>query len=87
MMDAREQLRILGQIGDIPYLAKKIREINMSPLCATGIDVLQINMGRRCNLSCRHCHVDAGPQRTEIMSKPVLKKCLEILSIVSHLDD
>ena len=80
MIDAREQLRILGQIGDIPYFANKIREINMSPLCANGIDILQINMGRRCNLSCRHCHVDAGPHRTEIMSRPVLEKCLEILS-------
>ena len=80
MMNAREQLRILGRIGDIPYLANKIREINMSPLCATGIDVLQINMGRRCNLSCRHCHVDAGPQRTEVMSRQVLEKCIEILS-------
>ena len=44
-MDTREQLRILGQIGDIPSLAKKIREINMFPLCAKGIDILQINMG------------------------------------------
>ena len=79
-MDTREQLRILGQIGNIPSLAKKIREINMFPLYAKGIDILQINMGRCCNLSCRHCHVDAGPHRTEIMSRPVLEKCLEILS-------
>jgi len=79
-MNAREQLRILGQIGDIPFLAKKIREINMFPLCARGIDILQINLGTLCNLSCRHCHVNAGPQRTEIMSKPILDKCLEILS-------
>ena len=79
-MDTREQLRILGQIGDIPSLAKKIREINMFPLCARGIDILQINLGTLCNLSCRHCHVNAGPQRTEIMSRPILDKCLEILS-------
>jgi radical SAM/Cys-rich protein len=80
MMDAREQLRTLSRIGDIPYLAEKIREINMFPLRAKGIDILQINLGYLCNLSCRHCHVNAGPQRTEIMSKPVLEKCLEILS-------
>jgi radical SAM/Cys-rich protein len=79
-MDAREQLRILDQIGNVPSLVKKIREINMSPLYAKGIEILQINTGRRCNLSCRHCHVDAGPHRTEIMSRPVLEKCLEILS-------
>jgi radical SAM/Cys-rich protein len=79
-MDVSEQLRILGQIGDIPSLAQKIREINMFPLCAKAIDILQINLGTRCNLSCRHCHVNAGPQRMEIMSKPILDKCLEVLS-------
>lgn len=79
-MDVSEQLRILGQVGDIPSLAQKIREINMFPLCAKRIDILQINLGTRCNLSCRHCHVNAGPQRTEIMSKPILDKCLEVLS-------
>ena len=79
-MDPSEQLRVLGQIGDIPFLAEKIRETNMFPLCAKGIDILQINLGTLCNLSCRHCHVNAGPQRTEIMSKPILDKCLEILS-------
>jgi len=79
-MDTREQLRILGRIGDIPSLSRRIREINMFPLYAKGIEILQINTGRCCNLSCRHCHVDAGPHRTEIMSRPVLEKCLEILS-------
>ena len=79
-MDARKQLRTLRHPGDIPSLEKMIREINMFPLYAKGVDILQINMGRLCNLSCRHCHVDAGPHRTEIMSKPVLDKCLEILS-------
>jgi len=79
-MDTREQLRILSSIGDIPSLPEKIREANMFPLCAKGIDILQINLGKRCNLSCRHCHVNAGPQRTEIMSRQVLDKCLEILS-------
>jgi radical SAM/Cys-rich protein len=79
-MDVRNQLRTLRRLGNIPSLEKKIREINMFPLCANGIDILQINTGWRCNLSCRHCHVDAGPHRTEIMSSPVLDKCLEILS-------
>lgn len=79
-MDVSDQLRILGQIGNIPSLAQKISEINMFPLCAKGIDILQINMGRRCNLSCRHCHVNAGPQRTEIVTRPVLEKCFEVLS-------
>ncbi len=81
-MDAREQLRILDRIGDSPSFAGKMREIHKFPFTAKGIDILQINLGRLCNLSCRHCHVNAGPARTEIMTMPVLAKCLEILRSV-----
>jgi radical SAM/Cys-rich protein len=79
-MNTDEQLRILGLIGDIPSLEEKIRRIHRFPLTAKGIAILQINLGKLCNLSCRHCHVNAGPQRTEIMSLRVLEKCLEVLS-------
>lgn len=78
-MDASEQLRILSRIGDIPSLSAKIRETGKFPLTAKGIDILQINVGRVCNLACRHCHVNAGPGRPESMSKPLLAKCLDIL--------
>jgi len=78
-MDVREQLNILGRMGENPSFAGKIREINRFPLMARGIDILQINLGRRCNLSCRHCHVNAGPARTEIMERPILEKCLQVL--------
>lgn len=40
------------------------------------LDVLQMNIGRKCNLVCKHCHVDAGPGRTEEMSKEVMDACL-----------
>jgi len=43
------------------------------------ISVLQVNLGRRCNLSCTHCHVEAGPHRTEELSQPVLAQLLEVL--------
>lgn len=49
------------------------------PLRATGIDILQINVGRRCNQTCRHCHVDAGPDRKEVMSREVMDACLAFL--------
>jgi len=49
------------------------------PLTATGITVLQVNMGRLCNMSCRHCHVGAHPGRTETMAAPVIKACLGVL--------
>lgn len=40
------------------------------------LDVLQMNIGRKCNLFCKHCHVNAGPARTEEMSKEVMDACL-----------
>ncbi len=87
-MDTREQLLILDRIGDSPSFAGKISEIHKYPLIAKGIDILQINLGRLCNLACRHCHVNAGPARAEIMGKPVLTKCLEIIrsSPISEID-
>jgi len=38
------------------------------------LQTLQINLGRQCNQSCRHCHVDAAPWRTEMMSAPVAER-------------
>ena len=40
------------------------------------LDVLQMNIGRKCNLICKHCHVNAGPGRTEEMSREVIDECL-----------
>ncbi len=50
------------------------------PLLATGIEILQINVGKRCNQTCRHCHVDAGPGRKEVMPRPVMEACLSFLA-------
>ncbi len=50
------------------------------PLVATGIDVLQINVGKKCNQTCRHCHVDAGPERTEMMPPDIVDACLRVLA-------
>src|SRR5215831_19518829 len=38
------------------------------------LQTLQINVGRKCNQACRHCHVDAGPWRTEMVSKEVAER-------------
>jgi radical SAM/Cys-rich protein len=46
-----------------------LQEAALHPLRPTKIDIFQINVGRVCNQTCRHCHVDAGPDRTEVMSR------------------
>lgn len=43
-----------------------------------ALSVLQVNISRRCNLACRHCHVEAGPNRTEVMSRETLAHCLAV---------
>jgi radical SAM/Cys-rich protein len=50
------------------------------PLRATGIQVLQVNVGKLCNQTCRHCHVDAGPDRREVMSRTTMQLCLDVLA-------
>jgi radical SAM/Cys-rich protein len=53
---------------------------NRAPLRRSAIDVLQVNVGKRCNQACTHCHVDAGPTRTEQMSRETAEACLRFLS-------
>jgi len=45
-------------------------------LRASSVDTLQINVGKLCNQACKHCHVDAGPSRTEIMTSATVEQVL-----------
>jgi len=49
------------------------------PLRAMRVDTLQINVGKRCNQACKHCHVDAGPNRTEEMSRETAQEVIAAL--------
>ncbi len=49
------------------------------PLRALGVDALQVNVGYRCNMSCRHCHVEAGPKRQETMSRETIDAVLSVI--------
>ncbi len=49
------------------------------PLTAKSVTTLQVNLGKVCNQTCHHCHVDAGPQRTESMTKATIDQILEVL--------
>ena len=50
-------------------------------LTRDSIETLQINLGKLCNQSCNHCHVDAGPNRTEIMKLKTIDRILELLAL------
>ncbi len=50
------------------------------------LKTFQINVGKWCNQACRHCHVDASPTRTEIMSRATMDKCLAIIGAVQSIE-
>ncbi len=50
-----------------------------APLTKNPITVLQINLGKRCNLACTHCHVEAGPKRKEELSPEVCEQLIELI--------
>ncbi|MBI2391216.1 MAG: arsenosugar biosynthesis radical SAM protein ArsS [Deltaproteobacteria bacterium] len=49
------------------------------PLRPARLETFQINVGKLCNQTCRHCHVDAGPDRREVMSRETMEQCLAAL--------
>jgi radical SAM/Cys-rich protein len=65
--------------GELPTFKQKISETNQFPLKAKKLEILQINVGYMCNQVCEHCHVDAGPDRKEIMTRETMMQCLEVI--------
>jgi radical SAM/Cys-rich protein len=61
---------------------EKLR-LNGAGLRRRAVDVLQVNLGRYCNLACIHCHVEAGPTRTEMMSRKNVDAVLRLLANTS----
>lgn len=62
-----------------PSFARSLREHGLS-LPRTPLEILQINVGKLCDLACHHCHVEAGPKRTEIMTVATVERILELLA-------
>ena len=59
-----------------PSFSDKADAARMEPLMP---EILQLNVGYQCNQVCRHCHVDAGPDRKEMMSHETLQACIDVL--------
>jgi len=74
------QLTVLQQNPQFPAFAEKLQEYELYPLKPTGATILQVNVGKMCNQTCRHCHVDAGPDRREIMTRETMQLCLDALA-------
>ena len=86
LSDSHEQIEILehGVNHDdafklIPF-QQKLEATGLFPLKPTQLEIFQINVGKMCNQVCKHCHVDAGPDRKEIMTRETMQQCLDILA-------
>ena len=56
-----------------------VEKIDNSWKRTTKINTLQVNLGKRCNLTCTHCHVNAGPGRKEMMTRENIDEVIEVL--------
>ena len=84
LADSAFQLTVLSrEVADtlhLPRFHQKMRESALFPLTPVEPAVLQINVGKMCNQVCKHCHVDAGPDRKEIMTRQTMQYCLDALA-------
>jgi hypothetical protein len=78
LADTATQREMLDALPLARGFGEALERAGHSPLRAMAVSILQINVGKRCNQTCRHCHVDAGPVRTEVMP-PAVDACLRFL--------
>lgn len=88
LADAATQRATLAVVRTPRTFEEAVAASGHAPLRTAPIGVLQMNLGKRCNQACRHCHVDAGPDRREVMTPEVVHACLRLLetSAIPTLD-
>lgn len=79
LADAHHQRELLEAGDRWPSFARVLQGHGLPALRADGISVLQLNLGKLCNQTCHHCHVDAGPDRREIMTRQTAELCVDAL--------
>lgn len=83
LSQSEKQLEVLSSgifaNGELPTFKQKIQQSGQFPLKPKMVEIFQINVGYMCNQVCAHCHVDAGPDRKEIMEQSTFEKILSIL--------
>jgi len=72
------QLSMLNKHSEVKF-TEKLKAIDLFPLKPTQLEVFQINLGKMCNQVCQHCHVDAGPDRKEIMTRETMQQCVDLI--------
>src|SRR5712692_6883868 len=80
LASAGEQHAALARLPLAREFDEAVESAGFWPLRPSGIGIFQINVGKLCNQTCRHCHVDAGPDRREIMSRETMELCVRALA-------
>lgn len=76
-----DQVQHLASLQKLNTFDQSLRQNALPTLQSSGIDTLQVNVGKKCNQQCEHCHVDAGPHRNEEMSRETFEHCLRIIEL------
>ena len=79
LADAGEQLVVLAPAANDVRFRNQLADAGHQQLVADRIDILQVNLGKLCNMTCSHCHVDAGPDRREVMQRSEIDACIDVL--------
>lgn len=76
-----EQVKVLSEheVAGVPSFDDKLEESQVGVLRPVGVGTFQVNVGKMCNQVCKHCHVDAGPDRKEIMTRETMQQILDAL--------
>jgi len=78
---AAARLPVLGpDDAPAPPFARVLHDHGLGDLVRTRVTTLQVNVGKLCNMACHHCHVEAGPKRTEIMPRAVAERVIELVA-------
>ena len=85
LAQTEKQLEILSggifKDGSLPTFKEKVKASNLESVRPIAFEILQINVGYMCNQVCAHCHVDAGPDRKEIMTHETMEQILAVLQV------
>lgn len=78
LSQSERQVELISRAG-LERFEDRLKSQGLFPLKTTQLEIFQINLGKMCNQVCEHCHVDAGPDRKEIMTRETMQWCLEAI--------
>jgi radical SAM/Cys-rich protein len=85
-MSTRKLRQLSQRSPSGPSFDEALARHGLPPLTRGPTTTLQINVGKLCNMACHHCHVEAGPKRTEIMALPTVERLCELIASDSAIE-